>query len=88
MKSLKEYYKEILSEAKRRPKVEPIGGNTAPYGYHERVSPSGRKRYIPKTKEEWEKESAEFHARNPNHWENIEKFQRELHAKYGAFPDT
>ena len=66
-----------LGEAKRRPKVEPIGGNTAPYGYHERVSPSGRKRYVPKTKEEWEAESAAFDKKNPHHWQNVERFQRE-----------
>lgn len=82
--NLKEYYKQRLSnllseqlDEARRPKVEPIAGNTAPYGYHVKKSPSGRKRYIPKTKEEWEKETAEFHARNPGHWERVEKFQRE-----------
>lgn len=73
--------REIIAEA-----IESINeatGDPAPYGYHVKKSPSGRKRYIPKTKEQWSKESKAFHKKNPHHWENVEKFQRELHAKYG-----
>lgn len=56
--------------------IDEATGDPAPYGYHVKKSPSGRKRYIPKTKEEWHKESEAFHKKNPHHWENVKRFQR------------
>jgi hypothetical protein len=67
--------RELIAEAIER--LDEADGNPAPYGYHVKKSPSGRKRYVPKTKEEWHKEAAAFHAKNPGHWANVERSQRQ-----------
>ena len=66
--------RELISEAIEQ--IDEADGNPAPYGWNVKKSPSGRKRYIPKTKEQWHKESEKFHAKNPGHWERVKAFQK------------
>lgn len=78
MISLKQYYKQLISqqldEVKQYKGITPIAGNPAPYGF-KKVG----KRYVPVTREEHEER---VKKQNTN-WDQVNIQQQELHAREG-----
>lgn len=77
----------------KRKQIDEADGNPAPYGYHVKKSPSGRKRYIPKTREDFDSERKKFFAKRPGgegaYWAEINRKQKAAnHANRGEIAEA